>query len=81
MEHYKFFQHNECEFFPCHNTTNLNCKFCFCPLYHIQCEGDFKVLSNGVKDCSDCLIPHSNDSWDKIINKLNSITYYECDGG
>ena len=34
--HYSFFQHTQCEFFPCHKTAkpeDFNCLFCFCPLY------------------------------------------------
>ena len=34
--HYSFFQHKECEFFPCHPTDHpedFNCLFCYCPLY------------------------------------------------
>ena len=34
-ENYKFFQHKACEFFPCHETKdidNFNCLFCYCPL-------------------------------------------------
>ena len=33
---YAFFQHKECEFFPCHPTNDpdsFNCLFCYCPLY------------------------------------------------
>ena len=56
-ENYKFFQHKACEFFPCHETKdidNFNCLFCYCPLYALgeNCGGNFKILENGVKDCS-----------------------------
>ncbi|MBP8030977.1 MAG: metal-binding protein, partial [Acetobacterium sp.] len=33
---YKFFQHRDCEYFPCHQADDLedfNCLFCYCPLY------------------------------------------------
>ena len=33
---YAFFQHKECEFFPCHpvkDAETFNCLFCYCPLY------------------------------------------------
>lgn len=72
---YKFFQNKKCEFFPCHKTDNkkdFNCLMCFCPLYHINdCGGNFKILKNGLKDCTDCLIPHYK--YDYIINKLKII--------
>lgn len=66
---YKFFQNKECEWYPCHNNVNINCLFCFCPLYYIKdCGGNFIILDNGLKDCSNCLLPHNN--YDYIINKI-----------
>ena len=63
-EHYKFFQNKLCEYFPCHKTRNtdtFNCLFCYCPLYALgeNCGGNYKYLENGIKDCSNCLVPHS----------------------
>ena len=71
---YKFFQNKECEYFPCHNTKNLdefNCMFCYCPLYNFDCMGAYTTLPNGIKDCSGCLIPHYH--YDNIVNKLRKI--------
>ena len=73
-ENYKFFQHRECEFFPCHKTEdeeNFNCLFCYCPLYTLGsgCGGNFKYLENGVKDCSGCLRPHRRDSYGYIMSR------------
>lgn len=75
---YKFFQHKECEFFPCHKTNdieNFNCLFCYCPLYALgsKCGGNFKYLDNGFKDCSGCLFPHRRDNYDKIIERYSEI--------
>ncbi len=74
-QNYKFFQHTSCEYFPCHKTDkpeNFNCLFCYCPLYLMgtECGGNFKLTARGIKDCSDCLIPHSN--YDHIIKKLRN---------
>lgn len=70
---YKFFQNKECEWFPCHSTQqikNFSCLMCFCPLYNFSdCGGNYKLLENGIKDCSDCTIPHYN--YDYIIKKLS----------
>lgn len=42
---------------------------CFCPLYNFKdCGGQYKLLENDIKDCSNCVIPHYN--YDYIINKL-----------
>ena len=70
---YKFFQNKTCEYFPCHSTDKysknmFSCLFCYCPLYKEDCKGNFTVLPNGIKDCSNCLVPHYN--YDYIVNKL-----------
>lgn len=68
---FKFFQNRSCEFFPCKKTTRLNCLFCFCPLYHMDdCGGKFVILDNGWKDCTECLLPHSPNGHDYIMEKL-----------
>lgn len=71
INHYKFFENNKCEFYPCHKgLEKINCLFCFCPLYTFNnCGGNFKMI-NGIKDCSDCLIPHTEKGYDYIISKL-----------
>ncbi|MCT4660437.1 MAG: cysteine-rich small domain-containing protein [Tissierellales bacterium] len=77
MENYKFFQNNKCEFFPCHKIKNkdeFNCLFCYCPLYALgkDCGGNFKI-KNGIKDCSDCLIPHTTGGYEYIMSKITLI--------
>lgn len=78
-ERFKFNQHRECEYFPCHATNrpeDFNCLFCYCPLYALgdKCGGNFKYLDNGFKDCSNCLLPHSRKGYDHIINKYGEIS-------
>lgn len=72
VDNYKFFQHRECEYFPCHKTDNadgFSCLMCFCPLYHkTDCGGNYTVLDNEVKDCTNCLVPHCN--YDYVIKKI-----------
>lgn len=63
---YKFNQNKACEFFPCHKMENLDdfsCMFCYCPLYMLgkECGGNFKYTAGGVKDCSNCILPHIKD--------------------
>ncbi|MFW5671451.1 MAG: cysteine-rich small domain-containing protein, partial [Acetivibrio ethanolgignens] len=32
---YRFFENRECKYFPCHKgLKELNCLFCYCPLYN-----------------------------------------------
>lgn len=71
---HRFFVNKDCEYYPCHKKGDgdFNCLFCFCPLYSMgkSCGGNFKILPNGIKDCSNCTIPHSEDGYDYVIEKL-----------
>jgi Zn-finger protein len=72
---YAFFNHKECEAFPCHETDspeNFNCLFCYCPLYFCgdQCGGNFIRLAGGVKSCEACLIPHKKENYGYIVEQL-----------
>ena len=63
MNNYKFFNNNTCEYFPCHKTEtpdDFNCQFCYCPLYMLgkDCGGNFNYTEHGIKDCSNCILPH-----------------------
>ena len=76
-EHYKFFNHAACEFYPCHDmpAEELNCLFCFCPLYRLgeDCGGNFSYIGEGddaVKDCSSCTLPHRRANYDYIMGRL-----------
>ncbi|MCT4591715.1 MAG: cysteine-rich small domain-containing protein [Carboxylicivirga sp.] len=76
-ENYKFSQNKKCEFFPCHkskNTEEFNCLFCYCPLYMLkdQCGGNFKY-KNGIKDCSDCTLPHDKGGYDHVMSKMGMV--------
>ncbi len=73
--HYSFFQHKECEFFPCHKTDrpeDFNCLFCYCPLFGLgdRCGGNFRYTDKGIKDCSQCLVPHGRKSYSYIISRF-----------
>ncbi len=77
-ENYKFSQNKKCEYFPCHKVKSeeeFNCLFCFCPLYMLKdkCDGNFKY-TNGVKDCSDCLLPHTKRAYAHVMSKMNMLT-------
>ena len=67
-----FFSHTECDYFPCHEGVPLerfNCMLCYCPFYALgeKCGGDFVYLSNGVKDCSACTLPHDGDAGVRLV--------------
>lgn len=75
---FSYFKNKECTYFPCHKTEceNFNCLFCYCPLYALgdKCGGDFTYIEDGIKDCSNCLIPHSKNGYSYIISKFDEIS-------
>ena len=70
---YRFYKNTACEYFPCHKVKdeeNFNCMFCYCPLYFLEeCGGNYKN-NYGIKDCTDCLIPHNPKGYDYINKKI-----------
>jgi Zn-finger protein len=36
-----------------------------------ECGGNYIILENGIKDCSNCLIPHKKENYKLIMEKLN----------
>lgn len=73
---FDFFCNTSCEYFPCHNSKQVdnqefNCLFCYCPLYNYNnCGGNFTYLENGCKDCSQCIVPHNRNNYNYIVKKL-----------
>lgn len=76
---YKFCQNKNCEFFPCHKfekVENFNCLFCYCPLYMMgkDCGGNYSYTAGGIKDCSNCLLPHIKDvGFDHVQKKMMEV--------
>ena len=75
MANYDFSQNKACEYFPCHKNADpesFNCLFCYCPLYALgeNCGGNFTYTENNIKDCSNCLIPHRRENYNKIVEKI-----------
>ena len=78
MEHYKFFCNRECEYFPCHQGADperFNCLFCYCPLYALgeNCGGNFRWTEKGIKDCTECTVPHDPDNYSYITGRFSEI--------
>ena len=76
-EYYKFVQNSKCEYFPCHKGVkkeDFNCLFCYCPLYMLgeDCGGNF-TYTHGIKDCSNCTIPHQKNSYSYIMKKMDLV--------
>ena len=57
------------------NPDEFNCLFCYCPLYTLgkNCGGNFKYTDKGIKNCSDCLLPHNKNNYNYIMSKFQDI--------
>ncbi len=70
----KFFANKECEFYPCHRYDgDINCLFCYCPLYHTDCPGNFEIKIKGdrkIKTCKDCIFPHVPENYGAVIKLI-----------
>ncbi len=76
-ENFKFIQNKKCEYFPCHKVIEkekFNCLFCFCPLYMLgdKCGGNY-IVNSGIKDCTNCTIPHDKGGYDYIMTKMEEV--------
>lgn len=71
---YKYFCNTDCEYHPCHEgVDDINWLFCFCPCYFLEyCPGSPSYLSNGVKDCSDCIFPHDPYNYDNLMKFIST---------
>lgn len=69
---HRFFANKACRYYPCHEMEGeLNCLFCYCPLYFLEnCGGDCSFTKKGIKDCSACLLIHDEKSWEFIQRRL-----------
>jgi len=71
---HKFYSNRSCKYFPCHKGVReeeFNCLFCYCPLYFLgdKCGGNFRMVK-GIKDCSQCTIPHAPGGYEKILERI-----------
>lgn len=69
---YKFFTNTACEYYPCHDIGELNCLFCYCPLYTVICSGGSPKYKNGIRDCSTCTFPHKAENYDAVLRILSN---------
>ncbi len=67
----RFFANKECEYYPCHDCGGeINCLFCYCPLYNFDCPGNYKIIDkNGkkIKSCINCDFPHRAENYDAVV--------------
>ena len=73
----RFFANKECQYFPCHKGAGeLNCLFCYCPLYlREKCPGNPSYIERNekkIKDCTNCTFPHKPENYDAVIRLLKN---------
>lgn len=78
----EFFENVNCKYYPCHvGLKQLNCMFCYCPLYPLKkCPGTHHYRSvNGkeVKCCEQCIFPHQPENYEKIMKLLQEVEMYK----
>ena len=76
-KHHRFFEHTECEYYPCHaGIEHINCLFCYCPMYHLEnCPGNPEWREKDgrrVKSCVNCTFPHRAENYDAVMQILKS---------
>ena len=37
-----------------------------------ECKGNY-IKNHGIKDCSNCLIPHSKGSYERIMSRMKDV--------
>lgn len=72
---YRFFENRACKYFPCHEgLSELNCLFCYCPLYaRTDCPGNpayREISGKRIKVCSNCTFPHRPENYDAVMEIL-----------
>ena len=82
---YAFFQHRDCEFFPCHKgvpEADFNCLFCYCPLYALgkACGGACVYLESGVKSCEHCAFPHRRENYAAVLARFPELAALAAKG-
>lgn len=77
-KYFSFFQNKKCEYFPCHQGADkekFSCLFCYCPLYVLgeECGGNPTYMESGIKDCTNCILPHNPDNYGYVIGQSGRI--------
>lgn len=76
---FSHFSNISCPYYPCHcgaDKESFNCLFCYCPLYALgdKCGGSFSYTEKGIKDCSNCLLPHGEGGYEHILSQFEKIS-------
>lgn len=68
---YRWFSNKTCKYYPCHPLKgDINCLFCYCPLYHESCCGGNFVIVGEKKDCSECSRVHIRSGYEWLMKQM-----------
>jgi Zn-finger protein len=62
----EFFANKQCKYYPCHKMKEINCLFCFCPIFD-RCAVNDK--------CESCTFPHIKQNYKVIVDMLKDKTW------
>ena len=73
----RYFENRDCQYYPCHKGTDeINCLFCYCPLYRMsECPGNpvYKEINGKMcKVCTNCTFPHRAENYERIMEILTN---------
>ncbi|MCR5590333.1 MAG: cysteine-rich small domain-containing protein [Lachnospiraceae bacterium] len=72
-----FFANKDCRYYPCHECDeDINCLFCYCPLYTMDCPGDYVMTEKDgrqIKNCSACTFPHKAENYPEVIRLIKKL--------
>ena len=71
-----YFENRDCQYYPCHKEmAEMNCLFCYCPLYALgdKCGGNFRMTETGIKDCTNCQLPHKAQNYGYVTGKYSEL--------
>lgn len=73
----RYFENRNCDYYPCHDGIDeMNCIFCFCPMYHMKdCPGNPSYIQTEkkiLKSCMNCTFPHHAKNYDEIMCRIKA---------
>lgn len=74
---HKYFENRDCKYYPCHEgLEEINCLFCYCPLYSFSCPGDYTLIRKEdrvIKNCRGCTFPHKPENYDRLMELIREL--------
>ena len=77
-KHYSFFSNRECEYFHAikgqiRKISTVYSATARCMLFGDKCGGIFRYTENGIKDCTNCQLPHKRKNYGYVTGKYQEL--------